>query len=87
MLRSVENSLERIGVDRIDLLFLHDAEEHFDDALREGYPALAELRAQGMVGATDAETLVCSPRPGPPRVPPSTTRPPSRECWRARVTR
>ncbi|MQY34449.1 D-threo-aldose 1-dehydrogenase [Streptomyces sp. RB17] len=54
VLRSVEDSLARMGVDRIDLLFLHDAEEHFEDALRDGYPALAELRAQGVVGAVGA---------------------------------
>ncbi len=52
--RSVDDSLARIGVDRIDVLFLHDAEDHFEDALREGYPALAELRAQGMVAAIGA---------------------------------
>ncbi|MFI7614764.1 aldo/keto reductase [Nonomuraea terrae] len=39
--RSVEDSLTRLGVDRIDLLFLHDAEEHVEAALRDGYPALA----------------------------------------------
>ncbi|MET8807653.1 aldo/keto reductase [Streptomyces sp. NPDC004546] len=54
VLRSAEDSLARMGVDRVDLLFLHDAEEHFEDALREGYPALAELRAQGVVGAVGA---------------------------------
>ncbi|MGW7522460.1 aldo/keto reductase [Streptomyces sp. NPDC054783] len=54
VLRSVEDSLARMGVDRIDLLFLHDAEEHFEDALRDGYPALAELRSQGVVGAVGA---------------------------------
>lgn len=52
--RSVEESLERMGVDRIDLLLLHDAEELFEDALNEGLPALAELRAQGVVGAIGA---------------------------------
>jgi D-threo-aldose 1-dehydrogenase len=52
--RSVADSLERIGVDRIDVLFLHDAEEHFEEALRDGYPALAELRAEGVVGAIGA---------------------------------
>ncbi|HUR05614.1 MAG TPA: aldo/keto reductase [Nonomuraea sp.] len=52
--RSVEDSLTRLGVDRIDLLFLHDAEKHFEAALRDGYPALAELRAEGMVGAIGA---------------------------------
>ncbi|WP_326642169.1 aldo/keto reductase [Nonomuraea fuscirosea] len=52
--RSVEDSLTRMGADRIDVLYLHDAEEHFEAALRDGYPALAELRAQGMVGAVGA---------------------------------
>jgi D-threo-aldose 1-dehydrogenase len=52
--RSLGDSLARMGLDRVDMLFLHDAEEHFEAALREGYPALAELRAQGVVGAIGA---------------------------------
>ncbi|WP_132116389.1 aldo/keto reductase [Actinocrispum wychmicini] len=52
--RSVEDSLTRMGVDRFDVLLLHDAEEHFEDALRDGYPALAELRDEGVVGAIGA---------------------------------
>lgn len=52
--RSVEDSLLRMGADRFDMLFLHDAEEHFDEALRDGFPALAELRAAGTVGAIGA---------------------------------
>ncbi|WP_410657383.1 aldo/keto reductase [Amycolatopsis sp. lyj-112] len=52
--RSVEDSLERMGLDRIDVLYLHDAEEFFDDAVRDGYPALAELRSEGTVGAIGA---------------------------------
>ncbi|MGK5499222.1 aldo/keto reductase [Streptomyces sp. URMC 125] len=54
ILRSVEDSLARMGVDCFDVLFLHDAEGRFEDALRHGYPALAELRAQGVVGAVGA---------------------------------
>jgi D-threo-aldose 1-dehydrogenase len=54
IMRSVEDSLARIGIDRIDMLLLHDAENHFDAALRDGYPALAELRASGVVGAIGA---------------------------------
>ncbi|NEB75396.1 aldo/keto reductase [Streptomyces sp. SID14478] len=54
VLRSVEDSLARMGVDRIDLLLLHDAEEHFEDARGDGYRALAELREQGVVGAIGA---------------------------------
>lgn len=52
--RSVSDSLERMGLDRIDVLYLHDAEEYFQDALRDGYPALAELRSEGIVGAIGA---------------------------------
>ncbi|EME60876.1 aldo/keto reductase [Amycolatopsis decaplanina] len=52
--RSVEDSLERMGLDRIDVLYLHDAEQFFDDAVRDGYPALAELRSEGTVGAIGA---------------------------------
>ncbi|MEU4997914.1 aldo/keto reductase [Streptomyces sp. NPDC021622] len=54
VLRSVQDSLTRMGVDRIDVLLLHDAEPHFDAALRTGYPALAELRDQGVIGAIGA---------------------------------
>jgi D-threo-aldose 1-dehydrogenase len=54
IVRSVEDSLSRTGADRFDMLFLHDAEDHFETALRDGYPALAGLRAQGMVGAIGA---------------------------------
>ncbi|MEV0112908.1 aldo/keto reductase [Streptomyces sp. NPDC050844] len=54
VLRSVQDSLTRMGVDRIDVLLLHDAELHFDAALRTGYPALAELRDQGVIGAIGA---------------------------------
>jgi len=38
-----------MGLDRVDVLFLHDAEDHFQAALHDGYPALAERRAQGVV--------------------------------------
>ena len=54
VLRSFEDSLTRLDTDRIDVLFLHDAEDHFEAALRDGYPALAELRAQHAVGAIGA---------------------------------
>jgi D-threo-aldose 1-dehydrogenase len=52
--RSLEESLVRMGLDRVDVLYLHDAGEHFEAALRDGYPALAELRAEGVVGAIGA---------------------------------
>lgn len=52
--RSVEESLERMGLDRIDILFIHDPDDHWEAAISEAYPALAELRAQGVVSAIGA---------------------------------
>jgi D-threo-aldose 1-dehydrogenase len=43
-----------MGVDSVDVLYLHDAEPHFEAALDQGYPAVAELRAEGVVGAIGA---------------------------------
>ncbi|WEH30629.1 aldo/keto reductase [Streptomyces sp. AM 3-1-1] len=51
VLRSLEASLERLGLDRIDLALVHDPDDHMDTTLAEALPALAELRAQGVVGA------------------------------------
>ena len=36
--RSLEDSLSRMGLDRVDVLYLHDAKRHFEAALRDGYP-------------------------------------------------
>ncbi|MFB7109833.1 aldo/keto reductase [Streptomyces sp. NPDC056291] len=52
--RSLEASLERLGLDRVDVVYLHDPDDHAEQAFREGYPALEELRAQGVVGAIGA---------------------------------
>lgn len=52
--RSVESSLERLGLDRVDVLLLHDPDDHWAQAAGEGFPALAELRSQGVVGAIGA---------------------------------
>ena len=49
--RSVAGSLDRLGLDRIDLVLLHDPEDHADVALDEAYPALHKLRAEGAVRA------------------------------------
>ncbi|WP_432988286.1 aldo/keto reductase [Dactylosporangium sp. CA-233914] len=52
--RSLEESLRRLGLDRVDVALLHDPEHHPEEALRQGFPALAELRAEGVVGAIGA---------------------------------
>ncbi|PZG01012.1 aldo/keto reductase [Micromonospora endophytica] len=49
--RSLEASLTRLGLDRIDLVLVHDPEGHQSAALTQAYPALHELRAQGTIGA------------------------------------
>lgn len=54
VMRSHAESCERLGVDRIDLLHLHDPDDHEEEALEEGYRALAELRAAGQIGAISA---------------------------------
>ncbi|GAQ67526.1 aldo/keto reductase [Streptomyces scabiei] len=49
--RSLEASLERLGLDRVDVVLLHDPDDHADQALDEAYPALEQLRGEGVVGA------------------------------------
>ncbi|TCO48848.1 aldo/keto reductase [Actinocrispum wychmicini] len=49
--RSVESSLERLGLDRVDVLLLHDPDDHWETAAGEGFSTLASLRSQGVVGA------------------------------------
>ena len=51
ILRSVEASLVRTGLDRFDVLFLHDPDEHWDAASTTGVATLAELRDEGVVQA------------------------------------
>ncbi|SER50741.1 aldo/keto reductase [Lentzea albida] len=47
--RSLEASLARLGLDRVDLVYVHDPDDHSEQVLREALPALAELKAQGVV--------------------------------------
>ncbi|MCW3816005.1 aldo/keto reductase [Micromonospora sp. DR5-3] len=54
VLRSHAESLHRLGLDRIDIAHIHDPDEHFDAAMSGAYPALAELRARGDIGAVSA---------------------------------
>lgn len=54
ILRSLEGSLERLGLDRVDVVYLHDPDEHWDAASTTGVDTLVELRDQGVVGAIGA---------------------------------
>ena len=65
VLRSIEGSLERLRTDRIDLIYIHDPDEgvslqpefdpyaksHFDEVMDQAYPALDDLRSQGVIKA------------------------------------
>jgi D-threo-aldose 1-dehydrogenase len=51
VLRSLEDSLRRLRLDRVDIALIHDPDEHMTEALDGAYPALARLRADGAVGA------------------------------------
>ncbi len=54
VLRSLEQSLGRLGVSRVDIVYVHDPDDHVDQAIAEAIPALAELRGQKVIGAVGA---------------------------------
>ncbi|QUC59424.1 aldo/keto reductase [Streptomyces sp. A2-16] len=54
VLRSLDETLERTGLDRLDIVYLHDPDDHWRQAADEAMPALAELREQGVIGAIGA---------------------------------
>jgi aryl-alcohol dehydrogenase-like predicted oxidoreductase len=49
--RSLDDSLTRLGLDHVDVALIHDPDDHFDDALNQAYPALHQLRAEGVIRA------------------------------------
>ena len=55
-MRSLESSLERLGVDRVDIVHIHDPDDHIHEALEGTYPALVALRDQGAIGAVSLGT-------------------------------
>ncbi|MEP2531462.1 aldo/keto reductase [Shimia sp.] len=72
IMRSFEDSLQRLGLDRIDILYVHDIGEvthgsdnkaHFNALMTGGYRALDELRTAGLIKAIGLgvnEADVCS---------------------------
>ncbi|MEU8266389.1 aldo/keto reductase [Sphaerisporangium sp. NPDC049002] len=49
--RSIDESLERLGHDSLDIVLIHDPDDHWAEAAGEAYPALAELRDEGVIKA------------------------------------
>jgi D-threo-aldose 1-dehydrogenase len=54
VLTSYAESLDRLGLDRADILHLHDPDDHFAQAVAEALPALVRLREQGRISAVSA---------------------------------
>ncbi|MFC8823761.1 aldo/keto reductase [Streptomyces sp. NPDC057137] len=61
VLRSLEGSLARLGLDRVDIVYVHDPDEHLDAALHQALPALAALRDEGVVGAVGVGANTVAP--------------------------
>ena len=57
---SVLRSLERLRVDRLDVVHLHDVEQHLDVCL-EAHGELSRLRDQGLVGAIGIGSNLAAP--------------------------
>lgn len=54
VMRSVEESLARLGLDRIDILLVHDPDDHYDAAVAGAFKALQRLRDDGSIAAIGA---------------------------------
>jgi aryl-alcohol dehydrogenase-like predicted oxidoreductase len=52
--RSLAESLDRLGLDRVDIALVHDPDDHYDEALTGAFPALVRLREEGVVRAIGA---------------------------------
>jgi D-threo-aldose 1-dehydrogenase len=52
--RSIEESLERLGLERIDIALIHDPDDHWREAIEGAWPALERLRAEGVIRAVGA---------------------------------
>ncbi|MBE8522444.1 aldo/keto reductase [Amycolatopsis sp. H6(2020)] len=49
--RGIEGSLDRLGLDRVDVVYLHDPDDHEEEAATRAWPELCRLRDEGVVSA------------------------------------
>lgn len=54
VMSSVEESLERLHMERVDILHIHDPDNHYADAIKGAYKALDSLRSEGVIKAVGA---------------------------------
>tara|TARA_B100001750_G_C15520296_1_gene610996 strand:- start:2320 stop:3291 length:972 start_codon:yes stop_codon:yes gene_type:complete len=59
--RSVEESLNRLKLDYLDIALVHDPDEHMQLAIEESFPALLDLKSQGVVRSVGAGMNYCEP--------------------------
>jgi D-threo-aldose 1-dehydrogenase len=52
--RSLEESLERLGLERVDILYLHDPDDFENEAVSSALPTLLKLRDEGLITAVGA---------------------------------
>ena len=52
--RSLDDSLERMRLDRVDIVFVHDPDEFYRESMEEAFPALDELRREGVIASYGA---------------------------------
>jgi D-threo-aldose 1-dehydrogenase len=49
--RSLEDSLTRLGLDRVDIVYVHDADDYVSEAISGAIPELVRMREEGIIGA------------------------------------
>jgi D-threo-aldose 1-dehydrogenase len=59
VMRTFEDSLRRLGTGRIDVLHIHDPDDHYRAALDGAYRAIDELRTAGVIRAVGAGMNQC----------------------------
>ena len=52
--RSIDESLERLGTDHIDIVYIHDPDDYWAEAIDGAAPMLSQLRDEGVIGAWGA---------------------------------
>ncbi len=54
VMKSVDESLGRLGLNRLDILHIHDPDDHYGQAMEGAFAALRQLREQGAISAVGA---------------------------------
>jgi D-threo-aldose 1-dehydrogenase len=60
-LRALDESLTRLDLDRVDIVHVHDPDDHVQQAIDGAYPALIKLRDEGVIGAVGLAIDHCEP--------------------------